>query len=513
LSESATNVKNLVAQLNQYRHEYYNLNAPTVSDDVYDGLVDELGELEKATGIIFSNSPTQTVGYDPISSLEKTRHEIPLLSLEKTKSVDDLLKFADGRVMLLMHKLDGLTLKLTYEDGSLQSASTRGNGDEGELVTHNIAAISGVPVKIPYHSRLVVTGEGYILNSDFEYLKETLLDSSGEPYKNATRNLASGSIRLFDPATCIQRRIRFTPFNVLEGLDEETVMVNSKFHKLLRLQQFGFAKCLTFKVDEPSYEVFEAAINHLQRTASENSIPIDGIVTTFNDIEYSKSCGRTNRSYKDGIAFKFHDDTFETVLCSVEWNTTRFGIIAPVANLDTVAIDGCDVSNATLHNLAFISDHQINIGDRLLISKRGSIIPHIEENLDMNGVIMKLPESCPSCGQPTVVKSINLMCENHFCSGINVRKFVHFTAEKAMNIVGLSESTLEKFYDRGWLVTFTDIYKLSEHKDEIIAMKGFGVKSYNKMIEAIEQSRNTTFERFLIAMDIPLVGTKLYRNG
>jgi len=474
-------------------------------------MIGELEELEKATRIVFTNSPTQKVGYDPISNLNKTQHEIPLLSLDKTKSVEALLEFADGRVILLMHKLDGLTIKLVYEEGILQSASTRGNGETGELVTHNISAISDVPNKIPYKDRLVVTGEGHILDADFEELKNTFVDSSDNSYKNS-RNLAAGSIRLFDPAVCVKRRIRFTPFSVLEGLDEEPVIANSKFHKLLRLQQFGFTKCFAFKVDNPSIGVFKASIEELQKMAAKNGIPIDGIVATFNDIEYSRSLGRTNKYYKDGMAFKFRDDTYETILRSVTWNTSRFGILSPVANFDTVVIDGCEVSNATLHNLTFINDHQINVGDRLMVSKRGAIIPHIEENLDMDGVTMSLPATCPKCGQPTVVKDINLICRNQYCSGIGVRKFVHFTAEKAMNIAGLSEATLEKLFERGWLVTFADLYKLSNHKDDIVAMKSFGIKSYNKMIEAIEKSRNTTFERFLIAMDIPLVGSHVSKK-
>lgn len=506
MSEAATKLKELTRRLNRYRHEYYNLNAPTITDEVYDSLVEELGELEKATGIMLSNSPTLTVGFFPVSGLEKTQHEIPLLSLDKTKSIDDLLKFANGRVILLMHKLDGLTVKLIYEDGSLQSASTRGNGDVGELVTHNIAAISDVPVKIPYNGRLVLAGEGYILNSDFEYLKSSLLDSSGNPYSNS-RNLAAGSIRLFDPTVCVQRKIRFTPFNVLEGLDEEAVMVNSKFHKLLRIQQFGFTKCMAFMVDKPSYEIFEVAINHLQGMAAESGIPIDGIVATFNDIEYSHSLGKTGHHFKDGLAYKFKDDTYETVLRSVEWNPTRFGEIAPVAVFDTVVIDGCDVSRATLHNLSFIKEHQLNIGDRILISKRGSIIPHVEENLDRDDVILMPPTSCPSCGQPTTIKPSDVLCENVNCPAKNIRKFVHFADKKAMDIAGLSQGIIEKLFDRGWLVTFADIYRLSEHRDKIIEMDGFGVKSYNKMIESIEKSRNTTFERFLIAMDIPLVGS------
>jgi DNA ligase (NAD+) len=349
-------------------------------------------------------------------------------------------------------------------------------------------------------------------------LKETLLDSTGKPYCNA-RNLAAGSIRCLDAAVCAQRRIRFSPFNVLVGLDEDPLDkdpfdVNSKFCKLEILNQFGFSCCHHFLVHNPTPETLEDTIKELQKTAIEKGIPIDGIVAAYNDIAYSRTCGRTGHHYKDGLAYKFEDDFFETVLRFVNWNPTRFGEVAPVANFDTVEIDGCEVSKASLHNLSFIEGLQLNIGCRILVSKRNMIIPHVEENLDRGNGILSPPETCPRCGKKTTVKESKtkgsvtktLYCENDGCPAKNLKKFVHLVSKKAMNIEGLSEATLEKFFDMGWLETFADIYTLGQYKSEILAMEGFGEKSYANIMQSIEKSRNTTFENFLIAMDIPLVG-------
>ena len=507
-------IRELVEQLNIYRDEYYNKNSPSVTDAVYDRLYDELANLEKTTNIVLSNSPTQTVGYTVVSSLEKAQHPIPLLSLDKTKLISDLVKFAEGRELLIMHKLDGLTLKLVYDGGVLTEASTRGDGNTGENVTHNVRALIGVPVEIPYKNRLVVTGEGYILDSDFAELKETLLDSNGKQYRNA-RNLASGSIRCLDAEVCAKRRIRFTAFNVLEGLNEDDSISNSKALKLISLEQMGFSTCeFILTHSNPSEKEINETIIGLDATSHEAGLPIDGIVVTYNDIAFSLACGRTGHHNKDSLAYKFDDDLYETVLRSVKWNTTRFGEVSPVAIFDTVIIDGTEVSKASLHNLSFIEGLQLNIGCRILICKRNMIIPHVEENLDRGIGILSPPNVCPRCGEETTVKESKvkgsgtktLHCENEACPARNLKKFVHFVTKKAMNIEGLSEATLEKFFDLGWLQTFADIYRLSQYKNEIITMEGFGEKSYTNMMQSIENSRNTTFENFLIGMDIPLVG-------
>ncbi len=516
-------VTELTALLNRYRDEYYNKNAPTVSDEAYDRLFDELVNAEEETGISMTNSPTQTVGYPAVSSLEKTTHTIPLLSLEKTKSADELYRFMGGQQILLMLKLDGLTVKLTYENGSLVEAATRGDGEEGEVVTHNVGGISGIPMQLPYRERLVVSGEAFIRPSDFEELQKTLSDSSGKPYKNG-RNLAAGSVRLLAAADCRGRKVTFMPFNVLEGFAD----MAEKSARLKALCPLGFQICKFFvskKGRELTMSELKGGIAELRRFAAKNDIPIDGIVMTYNDIAYSRSCGRTGHHYKDGIAFKFEDDIFESRLTRIEWTPTRSGEIAPVAVFETVEIDGCEVSRASLHNLTFIEELELMPGNRILVSKRNMIIPHVEDNLDRGGFSFErlIPPTCPCCGTPTRIHQSmaassgkerpvkTLFCDNPSCETRRLRKFVHFAGQKAMNIEGLSEATLEKFIGRGWIHSYMDIYRLDRYREEITRMDGFGEKSWSRLWGAIQNSRNTTFERYLIAMDIPMVGNTASR--
>lgn len=509
-------VRELTDQLNQYRHEYYNLNAPTVSDEVYDRLFDELAQLEQQTHVQLSNSPTQTVGYPAVSKLEKTRHAIPLLSLDKVKSTSTLADFIGEQPSLIMLKLDGLTIKLTYENGLLVQAATRGDGDEGEIVTHNVPGITGIPVHIPYKQRLVVTGEAFIRPSDFAVLKEKLLDSSGKPYKNG-RNLAAGSVRLLDAAVCKERRVTFMAFGVLEGMEQYP----EKSGRLRWLSPMGFTVCHYIKsTNPPAPEKLDETAKTLQQYAKDNDIPIDGIVVTYDNMAYSRSCGRTGHHYKDGLAFKFEDDLFQSRLQTIEWNPTRSGEIAPVAIFDTVEIDGCEVSRASLHNLSFIEGLELMPGNRVLVSKRNMIIPHIEENMDRGGFDLQklVPQQCPCCGRPTRIhetKSVvdgveritkTLFCDNPDCEIRRLRQFVHFAGEKAMDIEGLSEGTLEKLIGHGHLHGFLDIYRLDRHRTEIIQMAGFGEKSWQNLWDAIQRSRDTTFERYLVAMDIPMIG-------
>ena len=403
--EQITHMKKLVLKMNQYRDEYYNQNAPSIPDSTYDRLFDELEVLEKRTGIILSGSPTQTVGYHPVSELPKVKHPIPLLSLDKTKLTRDILDFVQkGKGLTnLALKMDGLTVKLVYDGGELQQASTRGDGEIGEDITHNIPAFINVPLTVPYKDRLVITGEAHIRIDDFEKLRTSILDRNGEPYKTP-RNLASGSVRTLNPAVCKERCVSFIPFNVLEGLDYEAVISNSRASKLLKLKDYGFGYCDSYTIDKSATEEqIETYIECLQTIAREKMIPIDGIVAVYDNISYSKSCGRTGRAYKDGLAFKFEDDTFETVFRSIEWTPTRSGQLAPVALFDTIEIDGCAVSRASLHNLTFIKDLELQPGCRILVSKRNMIIPHIEDNLDRGNSIYSFPGTCPSCGAPTRV--------------------------------------------------------------------------------------------------------------
>ena len=515
-------VQALTAQLNRYRDEYYNSNAPSVSDEVYDRMYDELVSLEFETGICMTDSPTRTVGYVAVSELEKTTHPIPLLSLDKTKSVEELVSFTGEHQILLMLKLDGLTVKLTYEEGRLVEAATRGDGDTGEVVTHNVRGISGIPQCIPYPERLVVSGEAFIRPGDFEKLQEKLTDSNGERYKNR-RNLAAGSVRLLDAAACRGRRVMFMPFTVLEGFPE----MGLKSQKLRKLPELGFQVC-KFVISRRSLTCreMEEGIGSLRQFAEDNDIPIDGIVASYNDIAFSRSCGRTGHHYKDGLAFKFEDELHETKLLSVEWNPSRSGEISPVAVFQPVEIDGCEVSRASLHNLSFIEGMELMPGCRILVSKRNMIIPHVEENLDRGRFVMNqaVPERCPCCGEPARIhesRSVEngkekvtktLFCDNQNCETRRLRQFVHFVSQKAMNIEGLSEATLEKFIGKGWIHTYMDIYELDRHRDEIVNMEGFGEKSWQRLWDAIQGSRNTTFERYLIAMDIPMVGNTASRT-
>ena len=503
--------RDLNDRLNRYRDEYYNHNAPSVSDEVYDRLFDELKELEQETGIQMANSPTQTVGYPAVSRLEKTRHEIPLLSLDKTKSSMDLLNFMGEQQVMLMLKLDGLTVKLTYENGELLEAATRGDGDEGEIITHNTRAISGIPSHITYKERLVVTGEGFIRPSDFEELKTSLQDSSGKPYKNG-RNLAAGSIRLMDAKICQERRLVFMPFGVLEGFPHLT----RKSDKLRELRALGFQPCKYLVTKQKlTLENVEAGIYQLRQYATDKDIPIDGIVVSFNDIAYAQSCGRTGHHYKDGLAYKFEDDLHESLLQYIEWTPGRTGEIAPVAVFTPVEIDGCEVSRASLHNLSFIEDLELMAGNRILVSKRNMIIPHIEDNLDRGRYTDITPPVCPCCGSKTRTYSRKtsdgrtvetLHCDNPQCDSQITRRFVHFASKKAMNIEGLSEATLEKFLNLGYLHSFQDIYHLEEHREDIVALDGYGEKSFDRLWESINASRRTSFVRYLVSMDIPMIG-------
>lgn len=511
----AAKVTALVTKLNRCRHEYYNMAAPSVSDAVYDHLFDELQELEKRTGIILSNSPTHTVGAVPVSSLKKVKHSIPLLSLDKTKQMVELLEMAGRSDSLLMLKLDGLTVKICYENGRLVEASTRGDGETGELVTHNIPAFYNVPVSIPHKGRLVVTGEGIIHQDDFEEIKGEVSDGRKEACN--ARNLAAGSIRLLYPAACRKRHIHFYAFNVIEGMEGFGEIADSRGKLLEAMRSLGFEVCpfvpLTEKV---SLEELEKGIRDLRDTADDRKLPIDGIVLRYDSLSYSRGCGRTGHHYKDGIAYKFEDEVQETVFRSVEWTPGRSGEIAPVAVLDAVEIDGCRVARASLHNISFIRDLELYPGCRILVSKRNMIIPHIEDNLDRGHYAdSMIPEKCPCCGKAVRVYARKgsggrivetLHCDNTDCRNQLLRKLAHFTGKKAMDISGISEAVIDRFIEKGFLHACQDFYHLDRYRDEIIRMEGFGERSYEKLQESIEKSRHTTFVRYVVAMDIPLIG-------
>ena len=435
--------------------------------------------------------------------------------MEKTKQIKELADFIKNQDALLMLKLDGLTVKLIYEEGKLIEASTRGDGDIGEDITHNIPTFENVPLTIAYKERLVVVGEAFIYKDTFRRLKETLREGDGESYKNA-RNLASGSARNLNPETCKERCVNFIPFNVLVGLDKGEV-IDSREFKLMQLAELGFATCpyVWLESGKHSEDEIRKQIEILEAVAEEKELPIDGLVLIYDSLSYSEKCGKTGHHYKDGLAYKFEDEMYETTLQEIEWTPSRSGDLAPVAVFDSVKIDGADVSRATLHNLSFIKELELVPGCRIQVSKRNMIIPHVENNLDRGYYYDTHPLQCPCCGSPTriqrgktnkgrVLETVH--CDNLECDSQILKKYVHFVAKKAMNIVGISESTLQCFLECGWLTSFQDIYHLDKHRKEIIALEGYGEKSYEKLWSAINESRNTDFVHYLTAMDIPMVG-------
>lgn len=505
----------LVEYLNKCADEYYNGNSPSLSDAQYDALFDELTALEQETGLVLPNSPTQRAGYEAMSELQKVEHLVPLLSLAKTKDVKDvveMLRLNDGFLSL---KLDGLTVKLTYENGELTEAATRGDGAVGEVITHNAKVFKNIPVKISYNERLVVTGEALIDIPTFERINEDI--ENDEDKYSTPRNLASGSVRQLDSKICAARGVKFYPFNVLEGFDE----IPLKSQRLMKLVDLGFGTNFhePVSIDCDTAETVENKIFDLKLKAEENGLPIDGVVFSFDNVAFAKAQGKTSHHFKDGIAFKFGDPHFETVLEDINWNISRTGQLTPIAEFETVEIDNTNVNRASLHNMTFIANLKLLPGDRILVSKRNMIIPHVEENLtakeqDREDYILEYPKICPICKSDTVIKTTIsdgrdikvLFCGNQNCAGRQIKKFTHFVSKQAMNIDGLSEATLEKFIAKGWITSLTDIFKLDRFESEIVKLEGFGEKSYANLLDAITKARKTKLSNYLVAMNIPLVG-------
>ena len=504
----------LVGFLNKCADEYYNLNAPSLSDAEYDALFDELTALEKETGIILPDSPTQRAGFEAVSELQKVQHPIPLLSLAKTKDVGDIMAMLSQSDGFLSLKLDGLTVKLCYENGVLLEASTRGDGNIGEVITHNARVFANIPLNIPYIDRLVVTGEALIDIPTFEAINDNI-DNDEDKY-STPRNLASGSVRQLDSRICKDRGVKFYPFNVLEGLDE----VEFKSERLKKLVGFGFGT--NFHEALTSTDTADTVTNKIMKLktlAEQNGLPIDGIVFSYDNVAFAKAQGRTTHHFKDGIAYKFGDPHFETTLRDIQWNISRTGQLTPIAEFDTVEIDNTNVNRASLHNMTFIENLALLSGDKILVSKRNMIIPHVERNLsaeesDRADYVLLYPTSCPVCGGSTEIKTTDsdgreikvLYCGNPNCAGRQIKKFTHFVSKQAMNIDGLSEATLEKFIQKGWITEIADIFKLSRFENEITTLEGFGEKSYKNLVDAVESARYTKLSNFLVAMNIPLVG-------
>lgn len=523
MGEKVKRIHELVKRLNEYRDAYYNRAESLVVDSEYDRLFDELKALEADTGVVLMNSPTSTVGYDVKSKLEKVSHDIPLLSLDKTKDVDELVKFMGNHKCLLMYKYDGLTVELIYNDGNLIQASTRGDGYTGEDITHNAKTFKNIPLTIPYNGFLRVVGEAIIYKHDFQKINDNL-PAGEKPYANA-RNLAAGSVRQLDSSVCDTRNIHFMLWDVLEGLDDLPTLddlfpaSDSRRTKFFACERLGFELPYICYFEQNSSAnncsfIIQDAIEHMRNQAIEKGIPIDGMVMKYDSISYSKQKGGTSHHNNDGIAFKFEDETAETVLREIEWSMGRTGQLTPVAIFDPIELDGTIVTRASVHNLSYIKDYDLNIGDKLKVYKANMIIPQILENISAtergtkHGV--QYPDACPVCGGSIRVEQVNdtesVYCDNPKCNGKKLGKFSHYVSKPAMNIDGLSEATLEKFINNGWLTDFTDLYHLNRYDKEIMRMEGFGKRSYDKLMTAIEASKSTTLTRLLISLGIPYIG-------
>lgn len=500
-------LKELTNQLNHYRDSYYNNSESLISDKEYDDLFDELNSLEEETGVIMSNSPTRTVGYEVKSKLEKVKHSHPMLSLDKTKSTDELIKFSDGKDCILSLKMDGLTVLLTYEDGELIQAETRGNGEEGEIITHNARVFENIPLHIDYKEHLEVEGEAIITYDDFEKINSELPEN--ERYKNP-RNLVSGSVRQLDSNIAAKRYIKFVAWKVPYGFEEETAIQ----HKLNELCCYNFDVVPYILLNENRN--IEEDIDVLKSIAKEKSYPIDGLVCSYCNIAYGESLGMTGHHPRHSLAFKFYDDIYQTKLLDVEFTMGKTGVLTPTAVFEPVEIDGTIVERASLHNLSIMKEIGItHKGQTINVYKSNQVIPQIDsvvpDYIEITDDNMIIPtEICPICGADTEIVKDNdsevLICTNPDCKGKLLGKLVHFCSKNAINIEGMSEATLQFLIDRVWVKSFVDIYKLDYHREEWREYDGFGDKSVDKLLDAIENSRKTTLDRFIYALSIPQIG-------
>lgn len=500
-------IQELVKQLNEYRDVYYNEAISDVPDAEYDRLFDELSELENETGVVYANSPTQTVGYEVKSELEKVEHSHPMLSLDKTKSVDDLVKFAGDKDCILSLKMDGLTCLLTYENGELVQGETRGDGEIGELITHNARAFDNIPLTIDYKGHFEIEGEAIITYEDFDKINKSLPDD--KKYKNP-RNLASGSVRQLDSKIAAQRHIKFIAWKV-----PTEIASNSFINRLQYAVELGFDTVPFLPIrGNSNAEFINIVIEQLQRRANERSFPIDGLVATYNDITYGELLGMTGHHPKHSIAFKFYDEEVETVLKNIEWSMGKIGSLTPVAIFDPVEIDGTMVERASLHNVSILTKLDLQIGDTIIVYKANQIIPQVKENLsakDRESAYIRIPSQCPVCESPTQIVKENdsevLMCTNPHCKGKLLGRVSHFVSKKGMDISGLSEETIKKFIELGWIAEITDIYNLDQYYDRLSTMSGFGKKSVDKLRKSIETSKTVRLDKFIASLSIPGIGT------
>lgn len=495
-------IKELVELLNKAGKSYYSEGRELMSNYEYDALYDELGMLEKETGYILSNSPTVNVGYEVLSELPKERHESPMLSLDKTKSPEALAEWLGSQKGLLSWKLDGLTIVLTYDNGQLQKAVTRGNGEVGEIITNNARVFKNVPVTIPFKGKLVLRGEAIITYSDFERINEQIPEADAK-YKNP-RNLCSGSVRQLNNEITAQRNVHFFAFTLVSAQDVD--FDNSRQRQFEWLKDQGFS-VVEYKM--VTKDTILDTIEWFEKTIVTNDFPSDGLVILYDDIAYGDSLGRTAKFPRNAMAFKWTDETAETTLREIEWSASRTGLINPVAVFDPVELEGTQVSRASVHNISIVESLKLGLGDRIKVFKANMIIPQIAENLTQSGNL-EIPEVCPVCGGKTQIKQVNdvktLYCINEDCQAKHVKSFAHFVSRDALNIDGLSEATLEKFIQHGFLKNFCDLYHLEKFCDEIIALDGFGEKSYENLLTSVENSRNTTLPKFIYGLGIANVG-------
>ena len=502
-------IKELVNVLHKASIAYYRNDNPVMTDKQYDELYDELEALEKETGVIYSNSPTQNVGSEVVSELDKVKHTHPMLSLAKTKSVDDLIKVYNNKDSILSLKMDGLTICLTYDNGVLTKAETRGDGHIGELVTHNAKVFENIPLTISIKGHYEIEGEAVITYEDFEAINQLL--PADKKYKNP-RNLAAGSVRQLDSSIASQRHLKFIAWKVP---DENYSMVSG----LNKAKRLGFTivpyvylwSDQINKLDnEELRDIFEKQIQELKNVANTLGYPIDGLVLTYDNIQYGKSLGMTGHHPKHSIAYKFYEDEEVSRLQDVEWSIGKTGQLTPVAIFDPVEIEGTTVNRASLHNVSIFKDLKLGIGDEITAYKANAIIPQIRENLTKSGTL-EVPLVCPVCGYPTEIQKDNdsevLICTNPCCKTKLIKRLTHFVSRKCMNIEGLSEETLTKFVEWGWVKNLFDVYNLAPHYSELAKISGFGKRSVEKLQKAIENSKSVELDHFIAALSIPGIGT------
>lgn len=508
---SLNRMKELVVILQEASKAYYAENREIMSNFEYDKLYDELIKLEEETGTTLAGSPTITVGYEAVDELPKETHESPMLSLDKTKDREVLKEWLKDKEGLLSWKLDGLTVVLTYENGKLLKAVTRGSGEVGEVVTNNAKTFINLPLTIPYKGKLILRGEAVITYEDFKKINDEIEDALAK-YKNP-RNLCSGSVRQLNNEVTKNRRVRFFAFSLVKAEDEKNLNSENDTRKFTTHEaEFDFLKSLGFEVVEYKKVTAESildSIQYFEEKVAGYEVPSDGLVLTYNDIAYGKSLGRTAKFPRDAIAFKWADEMRETTLLEMEWSPSRTGLINPVAIFEPVELEGTTVSRASVHNISIVKGLKLGIGDTITVYKANMIIPQIAENLTMSDSL-EIPECCPACGGKTEVRQVNevqsLYCTNAECSAKKIKAFTLFVSRDALNIEGLSEATLEKFIAKGFLHDFTDIFHLDKYEDEIKAMEGFGEKSYKNLIESVENARRTTLPKVIYSLGIANIG-------